>query len=37
VLSRGTLEGSRGFLLARIVNRRELDRAVRTLEVPEVD
>ncbi len=37
VLERGTLEGSPIFLVARVVNRRELERAVRTLEVPEVD
>lgn len=37
VLERGALEGSPGFLVGRIVNRRELERAIRTLDVPEVD
>lgn len=37
VLARGALEGSTGFLVARIVNRRELERTIRTLDVPEVD
>lgn len=36
-LERGTLEVSPSFFVARVVNRRELERAVRTLEVPEVD
>lgn len=33
LLQRGTLEGSPAFLVARVVNRRELERAVRTLDV----
>ena len=35
VMRRGTLSGSPAYVVARIVNRRDLDRAIRTLEVPE--
>jgi mRNA interferase RelE/StbE len=37
VLERGVLEGSPAIVVGRIVNRRDLHRVIRTLEVPEVD
>jgi len=37
VLERGVLEGTPALLVMRIVNRRDLERAIRALEIPEID
>lgn len=36
VMRRGTLESSTGFLIARIVNRKDLERAVATIDLVEL-